>query len=55
VWIPGTGERIKTLKVHEKYTTKHFKCSALSKTTIRCASKRTGHGYKVSRTTFKRF
>jgi hypothetical protein len=41
--------------VDEKVTTQYFKCGALSRTTIRSASKRTGHGYKLSRTTFKRY
>jgi hypothetical protein len=55
LWLPGSGSPPRTLRVHEKVTTKYFKCGALSRTMIRCASKRTGHGYKLSRTTFKRF
>ena len=53
LWLPGTP--IRTLKVHDKVTSRYFKCSALSMKTIRCASKLTGHGFKVSRTTFVRF
>ena len=55
LWLPGFGSPPRTLSVHEKVETKYFVCSALSKKTMRCASKLTGHGYKVSRTTFKRF
>jgi hypothetical protein len=55
IWLPSYPEPIRTLKVHDKVTSKYFKCSALSKRTIRCASKLTGHGFKLSRTTFKRF
>jgi hypothetical protein len=55
IWLPGSGPAPRTLKVHEKFKSKYFICGALSKKTIRCASKLTGHGYKVSWTTFKRF
>jgi hypothetical protein len=56
LWLPGFGGPTpRTLRVDEKVTTKYFKCSALSTKTIRCASKLTGHGFKLSRTTFKRF
>jgi hypothetical protein len=52
---PQLPRAFRTLKVHDKATSKYFKCSALSKRTIRCASKLTGHGFEVTRKTFKRF
>jgi hypothetical protein len=55
LWFPGSGSPPRTLRANERITTTYFKCGALSRKTIRCASKRTGHGYKLSRTTFKRF
>jgi hypothetical protein len=56
LWLPGSpGPRPRTLRPGQRVTTRQFRCRAVSRRTIRCASRRSGRGFKVSRTTFRRF